>query len=290
MEQVFGFRPDPVPLFGADGQPLRGTQDVNLWGLSFKDRDYQELRLKLPAVSSGDMDLSKYTTDSHQFALSACAGNATADSVEVLNRIEEELLAIAEGRAPAPTPELSRLFVYSMSRMLHDDDGDGKNDLNRDEGTYIRLCFDVLSRFGICREETWPYVPAKVFVSPSIRAQREAVGHRIHSYYRIRSTGDARLEEILSALRANHPVVFGTLIDRAFTSLVGDTPVGIPTGASIGGHAMLIVGYINGMFLIKNSWGKGWGAGGFCYMRPEYLAWRNTTDIWVPTLGTRFTV
>lgn len=288
MEQVFGYLPDPAPFLGADGSPLVGTQMVSLWGHEFEDHDYTELSFKLQPSSEGDADLSSFTTDTHQFALSACAGNATADAIEVLMRIEEAVKALAEGRAPNAIPEMSRLFVYSMARLLQDQDGDGKNDLNRDDGTFIRLCFDVLSRFGICREETWPYVPEKVFRSPSIRAQREAVGHRIHSYYRIRAVGDDRVAQIVDALRAQHPVVFGTDINEAFRTLRGDAPVGPPTGATIGGHAMLIVGYIDGNFLVKNSWGKSWGADGFCFMTPEYIKWNATRDIWVPTMGTTF--
>jgi C1A family cysteine protease len=52
---------------------------------------------------------------------------------------------------------------------------------------------------------------------------------------------------------------------------------------------MLVVGYISGKgFIIKNSWGSSWGDGGFCIMKPEYLAWSRTQDLWVPTKGTTF--
>jgi C1A family cysteine protease len=222
------------------------------------------------AATDGDVDLRTYCTDTHQYEASACAGNATADSVEILNAIE--------GRTRV---ELSRMFIYTMARIKH-------GELNRDRGTYIRTCFKVLSEFGICPEHSWPYDLKKLFVSPSIMAQRSALGHKIHSYYRITGTGEDRNNQVIAALRANKPVVFGTLITQSFTQLSGETPVDCPAGSTIGGHAMIIVGYVGGNFIVKNSWGRDWGTDGFCFMTPAYIAWSETQDLWVPTLGTDF--
>lgn len=248
----------------------------------------EKLLPKLSVAATGDVDLSPYCTVSNQYSLSSCAGNATADAIEILNDIQEKAAAKAEGRAPKPPIQVSRLFIYSMARGIMDDDGDGKTDLNLDNGTYIRLCFDVLSRYGVCDESVWPYDESKVFTPPSFKALRQAVGHRIHSYYRIAETGQARLDAIIKALRGNHPVVFGTVVDRDFLNEKTSSPVKIPTGEILGGHAMIIVGYKGGNFLVKNSWGKNWRQGGFTLFTPEYLAWERTTELWVPTLGTTF--
>jgi len=280
MDVTFGYKRDPLVGTDADGNEFDWIE---------KDRDFVELRPKL-TLEPGDVDMSGNTTETNQFGLSACAGNATGDSIEVLNDIEEKAKAAEEKRAPADPVQVSRLFIYSMARSLMDDDGDGQGDIDKDEGTYIRLCFDVLSRWGVCEETIWPYDEAKVFTSPSIKALRRATGRKIHSYYRIKDTSnpDDRLDAMVSALRAKHPVVFGTLIDKAFMATNGPGIVGPPTGATAGGHAMLCVGYVNGNFLVKNSWGKGWRDNGFVLFTPEYMKWANTWDLWVPTLGAVF--
>lgn len=252
--------------------------------------DVPELLPKLKAVHSGDVDLTPHTSQSNQYKAGSCAGNATADSVEILNSIE--------GR---PFVQLSRLFVYTMARNFMDMDHDGRSDINYDDGTYIRLCFEVLSKFGICREDIdkkdggWPYKVdaygnvADLHLLPSLKAMRKATGHRIHSYYRITATGNDRLDEIVAALRSNHPVVFGTLVNDAFVDLRNEGPVGPPTGDTRGGHAMIVVGYLSGKgFIIKNSWGLNWGDSGLCIMKPEYLTWAKTADLWVPTTGVTF--
>jgi hypothetical protein len=251
------------------------------------DADYafsEKLRPALVQVSTGDVDLSPYTSETSQYSASSCAGNATADSTEILDAI-----------AGLPRYQMSRMFVYTLARNLVDEDRDGQGDIDKDKGSYIRLCFDVLSRFGICREDLppeqggWPYDLTKISVLPSLKAMRAATGHRIHSYYRITEAGSNRVDRIIEALRANHPVVFGTQIDQAFTKASGDSLITIPTGATVGGHAMIVVGYFSGKgFLIKNSWGKSWRDDGFVFLTPEYLAWEKTQDIWVPTKGAEF--
>lgn len=279
--QVLSYLRDPAVGKNPDG---------TLYDAFAKDKDFAVgLEPKLTAYTTGDVDLRTYCTDTNQFGLGSCAGNATADSVELLNAVEEEAKALAEGQ-PRPAPvQLSRLFVYSMARGLMDEDQDGQADINKDEGTFIRLCFEVLSRWGICDEEVWPYDTSKVFTVPSFKAIRQATGHRIHSYYRIKSTGDERLMAVRSALRAKHPVVFGTLVTDAFQSWRGPLqPIGKPKGATQGGHAMLVVGLIGNHFLVKNSWGPTWGDRGYWLMSDEYMAWDNTWDLWVPTKGSMF--
>lgn len=259
MTQVFGYKRDLT----------QGETDLNVKEL---------LKVAPTRLAVGDVDLRPFCTESNQSGLSACAGNATADAVEIVSNVEESFRAEVEGREARPVPQLSRLFVYAMARTL-----DGT--LNKDEGTYIRSCFEVLTRFGIPEESVWPYEENKVFVSPSMLAQRAGLGHKIHSYYRITSSGEERINDIVAALRAMKPVVFGTLIDHPFMEFSGPWTVDTPKGATAGGHAMIVVGYIDGKFLVKNSWGSGWRQGGYAFFTPEYMAWDETWDLWVPTLG-----
>ncbi len=48
----------------------------------------------------------------------------------------------------------------------------------------------------------------------------------------------------------------------------------------IGGHAVLAVGYDNEdrVFIVRNSWGEGWGDAGYFYMPYAYLLDDNLSD------------
>ena len=71
--------------------------------------------------------------------------------------------------------------------------------------------------------------------------------------------------------------------------MTGSGPVDVPSATdTIAGDCMVVVGWDGTNFLIKNSWGTGWGQNGFCLFTPNYMTWDNTTDLWVPTLGPSF--
>ncbi len=51
----------------------------------------------------------------------------------------------------------------------------------------------------------------------------------------------------------------------------------------VGGHCVVAVGYddTKRAFIIRNSWGTGWGIQGYCYMPYEYLTASNlSSDFW----------
>jgi hypothetical protein len=61
-------------------------------------------------------------------------------------------------------------------------------------------------------------------------------------------------------------------------------PVVQRRGRADGGHAVAIVGYTPEGFIIQNSWGREWGAGGFALLPYEdYML--HATDVWVAQLG-----
>ena len=66
-------------------------------------------------------------------------------------------------------------------------------------------------------------------------------------------------------------------------------PVITRQGRADAGHAVAIVGYAAAGFIVQNSWGPSWGAGGFALLPYEdYL--QNATDVWVAQLGVPLSV
>jgi C1A family cysteine protease len=85
-------------------------------------------------------------------------------------------------------------------------------------------------------------------------------------------------DAIEDELAAAHPVVLVVEVSTDFQYPEADGFIPVPpiTAAAAGYHAVLIVGAwtdpIHGrVFLIRNSWGQYWGAGGYGLLPPDYL-------------------
>ena len=198
-----------------------------------------------------------------QGAHSSCVAHAILQAVRCSHR--------AQGIAQ---PELgSRLFGYYLSRAYH-------HDTANDSGTYLRLFFQALNKFGFCPESIWPYDKDFSDMPPqsAFRAAFDQASPTV--YRRIDATGADRLDAIKRAIAGGFPVCFGTDVDSAFCSNQLAEPVRPPTANIAGGHAMMVGGYDGDTFEVVNSWGS-WGDAGWVKLSGDYLAWDGTRDLWI---------
>ena len=233
-----------------------------------------------------------YVKTLDQGGLGSCTANAAGQAIradEVKQLVEEQGKTLAEAQQ---LEFASRLFWYYLARAI---DGTTQEDL----GTYIRNIFLVANKVGFPPESVWPYsdssLPGALFSKmPSSEAFRRAFdqkaltasgGSQYVSYSRIFSTGYARVDEIKMAHGAGHMVVFGTQVSAQFCgdmSANGGKEIAPPVGMSIaGGHAMCTGGHDANGADVLNSWGLGFGDGGWCRFSWDYMAWDRTTDLWI---------
>ena len=245
-----GFRPEP--------------DDPKHW-------DFAALRPRLILQTLGDVDLRPFTSPRHdQKHTSSCVAQATIKALEI-KRIQEH--------GHEAHVDLSRLAVYYLARELM-----FPPETHNDDGTYVSLAFDVLRRFGVPSEEDWPWDLDKINTPPSWMAMRKAFRRRIKAFYKIKSEGEERVQDVISALRAGNPVVFGTETGRNWHVYRAGDALGLPTKKT-GRHATVLVGYKDGMFIGENSWGSRWGDDGFYLMLPSVIASGKSRDFWVPLTG-----
>jgi C1A family cysteine protease len=258
-----GYRPDPP--------------DDRYWGFETK------LKAHLPA-GAGSVDLRPYASPRHnQGETGSCVAQSVTKALENLERqkICRDLGLRPEQLGPQHHQDLSVLALYYLCRERME-----PSQIAEDEGTFIWLACDCLRRFGVCTEQAWPFDEAQLFISPSVLAMREAYLHKISAYYRIEQTGQERVQSVIDALHARHPVVFGTLVGNAWAYYVAGQVLQLPaSGAERGGHATHLVGWDEqrGLFIGENSWGTAWGDEGFYWMAPEVIADPRSDDFWVIT-------
>jgi len=185
--------------------------------------------------------------------LGSCVAEATTSAYELMVRQEY----------PDKFTELSVLFVYYNARLF-------ENNLRTNSGANIRSAMKAGKEYGLCRNDLWPYDIAKFDQEPPPAAYADALDRTISEYWRVPDNTTT-----VDTINQNRPVVIGMAIYSSFLSVNTDNPV-VPEPSDTdyfeGGHAMVIVGYdlAQRQFLVKNSFGTGWGMNGYCWIPFEY--------------------
>ncbi len=201
----------------------------------------------------------------NQHQLDSCTANALAAAHELVLR--------REGRH---VNALSRLFIYWNARAI-------EHDLDEDDGITIRDGVHGMRRHGVCPEEAWPYLAARVLDRPDERAFEAARDHRIDDAEKVH----IELDAMRAALASHEPIVFGIQLFKSFEGGGNHGRIAVPRPAEekhIGGHTMVAVGYDDRerTFLVRNSWGTDWGERGHCFLPYEYVtSHRFTDEAWV---------
>jgi len=177
------------------------------------------------------------------------------------------------------------VVVHYNARRYH-------NATNEDSGTYISAGLKSLVKYGICLESTCKYDVKNVFKQPSILAYKEADDNEFKAgaIYQIKSRGNDMLNDIESAIRSNHPVVFGVKVGDDYMNYNGEDKVFEYPEGNGGGHAQILVG-VKGVgdkkcFLVRNSWGASWGLKkypGHAWISGEYA--KQSNEAFVVTLA-----
>lgn len=219
----------------------------------------------------------------NQLNLGSCTANAGVGMVEYYER-----------RAFGRHIDASRLFLYKATRNLLKATGD--------TGAFLRTTMEALVLFGVPPEEYWPYVVANYDTEPSAFLYSFGQNYQALKYYRLDPAGTAKpavLASIKTNLASGLPAMFGFTVYNSYTQASvankGAIPYPTPGEKIVGGHAVMAVGYndtlqikntnpgavaTTGALLIRNSWGTGWGDGGYGWLPYDYVLKAQATDWW----------
>jgi C1A family cysteine protease len=223
------------------------------------------------------------------------------------------LLEYFERRAFGKEVTPSRLFLFRV----------GKNFAQADDASpvYIRQLMGVLKMIGVPPEKYWPYPrlkknaagqfptdDPKLHVEPPAFCYALAADYEAVTYYRL-DTRDRKgqltitPQELLNQVRLHlaHgiPTTLGVPlylkgVRSSWTTTKGVLPYPGRNEASVGGHAVLAVGYDDakkipgaaaspGALLVQNSWGEHWGERGFGWIPYAYILKDRARDFWTLT-------
>jgi C1A family cysteine protease len=198
-----------------------------------------------------------------QGQLGSCTGNAIAGAIE-FELMKQKLTVF--------TP--SRLFIYYNERVI-------EGTVNSDSGAQIRDGMKSVATTGVCPENPdWPYDISKFSQKPTATSFTDAARTKAVTYQRLVQAAN----QMKGCLASGYPFVFGFSVYASFESdpvaKTGHAPMPAAGESQIGGHAVMAVGYddANQWFIVRNSWGAGWGMSGYFTLPYAYLLDSNLSD------------
>jgi C1A family cysteine protease len=199
-----------------------------------------------------------------QGRLGSCTANALAGHLEFL-----------EKKYGHDARSVSRLFIYYNERAL-------EGHIYEDSGASIRDGIKTLcpGKLGYCPESLWPYDISRFTFRPPKSVYAAAKLNVIKSYERLLNIFDMQ-----ACLAESFPFVMGITVFEGFESpeVAKSGVVSMPGDDEqcLGGHAVMVVGYDDPekRFIVRNSWGSGWGIAGYFFLPFEYVQ-KLGSDFW----------
>lgn len=179
-------------------------------------------------------------------------------------------------KAKRAAPDFSRLAQYAWCRDLEG------VPLSEDSGCSIRDAIRTVHLVGACPENLWAYDPSLFDLEPPKGCREAAEKHQALSFHSVPGLAAMKFEN-----SSWYPVAFGFSVYPGAMSeaaaRTGEIPIPEHGEEPEGGHCMVAIGYCDDRqaVLCANSWGKGWGDGGFAWLPYWYWQHGQADDLWV---------
>ena len=144
-------------------------------------------------------------------------------------------------------------------------------------GSSIRDALDIIESQGALPLDKFGYDEKQCEKLPSEGQVQSAWEYRIAKWMRVNVQS---LAEMKAQIVRGFPVIVAMEVHQAFADWAGGgiyAKTKNNAGASLGGHAMVVVGYADQLkaFKVLNSWGKGWADGGYAWI--DYTTFQSMT-------------
>lgn len=138
-------------------------------------------------------------------------------------------------------------------------------------GTSLKAAMDICRKFGVVPESMLPFhISTKMYTGGENAFFATAAQRRATAYFNM----NRNFRQWRSWLASHGPIMVALNVDATWdnaTATQGMLDTFQPNTVR-GGHAVCVVGYTKtGRFIIRNSWGTGWGDNGFAYASEAYI-------------------
>jgi C1A family cysteine protease len=216
-----------------------------------------------PARLPTSIDLrQRWWTVGDQGNTGSCVGWGSTDGVA-------RYMFVKAGRL-GQNEKLSPRFTW-MSSKETDTFVSRPETMIEEAGTSLKAAVDILRKFGAVPETLLPFqINTAMYTGSENAFYATAATRKITAYFNLlRNAPNWR-----AWLAAHGPILVGLNVDHTWddaTATHGLLDTFQPNTVR-GGHAVALVGYrTDGRFIVRNSWGTGWGDKGFAYASEAYI-------------------
>lgn len=197
----------------------------------------------------------------------ACTGFGLAAVVHYLLR---------RRRVKPDAAPVSPRMLYAMARRYDEWPGEDY------EGSSCRGAMKGWHKHGVCAEKLWRHDPARPDSTLNETRSADAQGRPLGAYFRVNHKDLVAMHAAISEVGVLYAAAN---VHSGWDDVKKDGLIRFDDKSKLlGGHAFAIVAYDKAGFWIQNSWGDGWGMGGFGHL--SYADWlKNGYDVWVARLG-----
>ena len=204
---------------------------------------------------------NKFPPCYNQGNLGSCTANAIVGSYQYLN----------------PSFMGSRLFQYYNERQI-------EGSVSTDSGATVSDSISAVKNYGLCRESEWNYNIQLFATKPPQPCYTNALSHRVKSAFSVEQT----IRSMKGHLASGYPFIVGIAVYSSFESQqvanTGIVPMPTSNDLFLGGHCVVVCGYNQLYWIVRNSWGTNWGVNGYFYLPIAYLLNPNLcSDNWCIT-------
>ena len=192
----------------------------------------------------------------------SCVGWATADSLLRWHFVKAGKIKSTE--------TMSKRFIWMASKETDEFAGTPTSFIE-DAGTSLKAALDIARRYGSVKENVLPFsgglYPGRPETFYSLAAQL-----KIQSYFNLSLNRGGSFDAWRRWLATKGPILTRLDIESKWDDCgeVNGNLDEYDLRSRRGGHAVSLVGYTADRFIVRNSWGTGWGDKGFAYASLAY--------------------
>jgi hypothetical protein len=196
-----------------------------------------------------------------QGSTGSCVGWATADSVLRWHFVKAGRLSTKQTLAPR--------FIW-MAAKETDQFNDRPTTFIEKDGTSLKAALDIARRYGAVEDKILPFASGMLYADEAATFYAIAAQLRISSYINL----GGNLGHWRRWVATKGPILTRLDCDNTWMDASGTNGRldAYDAMSMQGGHAVALVGYDQHQFIVRNSWGEGWGDKGFAYASNAYAA------------------